>query len=67
MVSVINGVVAGVFIGVLVEATLGATVGVAVALGGVAFTLSVLVMKRQHSKAWMTAEQRLAVRFPEEQ
>jgi hypothetical protein len=64
LVSAIDGAIAGVFMGILAKTIVGLSMVTSIALGVVAFTASVLLMRLFHVHAWVTAEQRLDVLFP---
>jgi hypothetical protein len=64
MVSVVDSAIAGVFAGVVAQATIGAAAAVLVGL--MAFSASVLLLRRHHLRAWSLAEHRLPTLFPEQ-
>ncbi|NOJ40015.1 hypothetical protein [Bradyrhizobium australiense] len=65
MVSTINGAIAGVFAGVVATSAIGSAITPSVIVGLLTFAASILLLRRYHIQAWVAAEQRLTVRFPD--
>jgi hypothetical protein len=64
MVSAIDSAIAGVFAGVLTTSAAGPGAMAGVIVGLAFFVASVLLLRRYHIRAWVTAEQTMRTRFP---